>query len=198
MPSDSRLTRCTLRSERVVLRAPVPRDMDDRLACTHSAEFNRMHGISGTDPLTAEEVETWYDRMTRDPLRWMVEFKGRCIGSAQLHRLSEQNRSSRYAIALFDTSVWNIGIGTEVTKLIQWYAFTSLDLHRIDLRVLDSNRRAIRTYEKCGFQHEGILRDSARIEDGWDSDILMGILEHDYRVASATWTEIIHFRTVSS
>lgn len=148
-------------------------------------------------PQTPEAAETWYDRMAGDPLRWMVEFEGRCIGSARLHRLSEQNRSSRYAIALFDTSIWNRGIGTEVTKLILWYAFTSLELHRIDLRVLESNWRAIRAYEKCGFQHEGILRESARIEDQWESDVQMGILEHDYRVASATWTEIIHFRTVS-
>lgn len=157
-----------------------------------------MLGISGTDRLTREEVETWYDRVTRDPLCWMVEFEGRCIGSTQLHRLSEHNRSSRYAIALFDTSVWNGGIGTEVTKLILWYAFTSLELHRIDLHVLESNRRAIRAYEKCGFHHEGVLRESARIEGQWESDVVMGNLERDCRVASATWIEIVHFRTVSS
>jgi len=40
-------------------------------------------------------------------------------------------------------------------KVLLYYAFTELNLHRIDLDVFEFNRRAIRSYEKAGFKYEG-------------------------------------------
>jgi ribosomal-protein-alanine N-acetyltransferase len=56
-----------------------------------------------------------------------------------------------------------------------------LKLHRIDLRVLSFNVRAVRCYEKSGFVREGIEREGAWISGQWESDVPMSILEHEYR-----------------
>jgi ribosomal-protein-alanine N-acetyltransferase len=56
-----------------------------------------------------------------------------------------------------------------------------MKLHRVDLKVLDYNKRAIRCYEKCGFKVDGILRDSAFIEGAFHSDIIMSILEDEWK-----------------
>ena len=56
-----------------------------------------------------------------------------------------------------------------------------MKLHRVDLKVLDYNKRAIRCYEKCGFKIDGILRDSAFIEGSFHSDIIMSILEDEWK-----------------
>jgi RimJ/RimL family protein N-acetyltransferase len=56
-----------------------------------------------------------------------------------------------------------------------------LKLHRIDLRVLAFNQRAIACYEKCGFVREGVVREGVFIAGEWQSDVLMSILEHEYR-----------------
>jgi ribosomal-protein-alanine N-acetyltransferase len=54
-------------------------------------------------------------------------------------------------------------------------------LHRIDLKVLEYNKRGIRCYEKCGFKLDGVLRDSAFIEGKYHSDLIMSILEDEWR-----------------
>jgi len=55
-----------------------------------------------------------------------------------------------------------------------------LGLHRVDLRVLEYNKRAIACYQKCGFVMEGIEREGALIEDRWESDWIMSILDREY------------------
>ncbi|MDR0861894.1 MAG: GNAT family N-acetyltransferase [Oscillospiraceae bacterium] len=41
--------------------------------------------------------------------------------------------------------------------------------------------RGLRCYEKCGFRREGVLRESARIDGAWHADIIMSILENEWR-----------------
>ena len=65
-------------------------------------------------------------------------------------------------------------------------AFGPLALHRVDLRVLSYNLRAIRCYEACGFVREGIERESARVGDEWHDDWIMGILERDFQARLTT------------
>jgi RimJ/RimL family protein N-acetyltransferase len=66
-------------------------------------------------------------------------------------------------------------------NLILQYAFTELNLRRVTLDVFEYNPRAIRSYEKAGFRHEGRLR-GAILREGkrWDM-LFMGILREDWR-----------------
>lgn len=70
--------------------------------------------------------------------------------------------------------------GSEVTRLLLAYGFQVKKWHRIELRVLEYNHRAIRCYEKCGFK-DGVLRENAYIEGKYCSDIVMSILEREYK-----------------
>ena len=47
--------------------------------------------------------------------------------------------------------------------------------------MLAFNQRNIFWYEKCGFVREGIEREGAWIGGQWQSDVIMSILEQDYR-----------------
>ena len=65
------------------------------------------------------------------------------------------------------------------------FGFTDLNLHRIALHVFATNVRAIKTYERAGFQHEGTLRDNVTIAlldpDGvFDREGLYGTPAGDY------------------
>lgn len=63
-----------------------------------------------------------------------------------------------------------------------------LGLHRVDLRVLAYNHRAIACYEKCGFVREGVEREGALVAGEWHGDVMMSILEAEYRAASREWS----------
>jgi RimJ/RimL family protein N-acetyltransferase len=146
----------------VTLRAPRQSDKVGRLACRRSAEAVRMYGgeYRTLRPVTVKEVEQWYEWHSSDPLRWMIEAEGRCMGNTRLTILDEENRRARYAIGLFDTTAWNRGYGTEATELVLCYAFEQLHLHRVDLVVLEYNHRALACHRKSGFVQEGVARES--------------------------------------
>jgi RimJ/RimL family protein N-acetyltransferase len=64
--------------------------------------------------------------------------------------------------------------------LVLGHAFHDLKLHRISIRVLAYNTRAIRSYQKCGFLIEGREREAAFVNGRWHDDIIMGLLEHEF------------------
>ena len=61
------------------------------------------------------------------------------------------------------------------------FAFNELNYHRVYLRVYDFNQRAIRCYEKCGFQTEGRLRQHMYRNGAWHDEIIMGVLRDEFR-----------------
>lgn len=85
-----------------------------------------------------------------------------------------------------ELSIWigrdyrNAGMGTEALCLALRHAFSELKLHKVYLRVLEYNRRAIRLYEKCGFATEGILRGEMLVHGQWHDLRYMGILADEF------------------
>jgi ribosomal-protein-alanine N-acetyltransferase len=173
----------TLCGVRVKLRPPVERDKQDRLAAGRDPEFRRMVGGDPMDcpPLTLPEVEQWYQQLCHTPLHWVIEAEGCCIGIARLLAVDQTNRRARYAIGIYSSRFWGHGYGAEATQLVLRCAFEELGFHRIELHVLAFNHRAIACYRKCGFVEEGRERDSVLIGGEWHSDVLMSILEQEYR-----------------
>jgi diamine N-acetyltransferase len=108
------------------------------------------------------------------PDRWKL------IGSCGFFNLDQRNRSSEFGIMIGEKSYWNKGYGTEAVRLLCQHGFQTLNLNRIYLRVLESNPRAIRAYEKAGFTHEGRQRQ-AEYRDGKYIDMLvMSMLKEEF------------------
>ena len=172
-----------LKGKHVVLRPLRPMDKVDRFACGRNAEYVRMMGgdFRNMPPLTPEEVDAWYDRMATEPCCWAIENKGQCIGTARLHNFFPADRRARYAIGIFNAAAWGFGLGTEATRLVVRYGFETLGLHRIDLRVLAYNERAIASYRKCGFVVEGQERESALVAGEWCDDVIMAVVARTER-----------------
>lgn len=170
-----------LKGSTIILRKPRESDMSDRIKIGKSKEFIHMCGgdTRNIKPSDQKSVEIWYKLISSRELEWVIEYTKKCIGIARL-TVNKSDYSARYAIGIFDDNLYGKGIGTQVTKLVLEYAFNTLDLHRIELKVLEYNKRAISCYEKCGFKIEGILRDSAYIEDNFETDIMMSILDYEY------------------
>jgi len=165
----------TLQGTRVVLRAPRDADRADRLSAGRDPEFRRLVGGVGPDhgPLTRADVDRWYDDLVSQPYAWVVEFEGHCVGVARLHHVDAATGTARYAVGLFQPQHRGHGLGQEITRLVLDYAFASLALRRVDLRVLDFNERAIACYRKCGFAEVG--REAVQLGETSASDVVMAI-----------------------
>lgn len=126
--------------------------------------------------------EEWIRRnaISHNNLTFGIEIEGKLIGTAGFKNIDWITRSTEYGIAIYDSSYWNKGIGTEATKLMLKYGFEYLNLNRIWLRVFENNPRAIRVYEKCGFIQEGRERQGRYYKGHYWDVIHMSILSEEY------------------
>jgi RimJ/RimL family protein N-acetyltransferase len=180
-------SRMSPKTGQVSLRAPVPADAEARAALGISAAINRMYGfVSDTpDVMTSDHTECWLQGVLNHPNAWVIEEDGKLVGGVGLNSLDKVDRRARLAIGMFNERHIGRGIGRKAIDLVLQQAFGPLGLHRVDLRVLSFNIRAIRCYEACGFRLEGIERESALVDGEWHDDWIMAILEQDFRARTA-------------
>lgn len=172
-----------LTGPQVILRPPRASDPQERLALGRDPVIIRMFGGDTRDlqPMTHPEAAAWCDRLDRHPQAWVIEHDGRLLGEARLDNLEEHDRRATLAIGLYDPDKLGRGLGSQALRLILDHAFGTLGLHRIGLRVIAYNERAIRCYRKVGFVIEGRERDAALVDGLRHDDIIMGLLAQDYR-----------------
>ncbi len=188
-----------LLGNRVLLRQPIPDDISVRIKIPANPELHRMYGGSGRpNPTSVADVRKSLQSITDQDTARVRHFviaarvqpdgqlvegdSGQYIGHIRLTFVSRHDHSARVSLGIYDRNYWSKGYGTEALYILLRHAFESLHLHRVDLLVVEYNARAIRSYEKCGFVREGILRESALVDGVWYSDIQMSILDHEFRV----------------
>jgi RimJ/RimL family protein N-acetyltransferase len=182
------MTAPTLVGHRVTLRAHRDDDRAARQRHGWHREIERGYGEdTPTRAMTDAEVEAWVDYLAAKTAVgakcWAVECDGELVGHAFLLDVREAGRKARLAIGMYAPQFMGRGLGAEAVRLVLRYAFGTLGLHRVDLKVLDGNNRAIAAYRTCGFVEEGRERESCWVDGRWHDDVIMGILEHEFATA---------------
>ena len=75
------------------------------------------------------------------------------------------------------------GYGRAAVSAIKHHAFDELSAHRLWLDVKEQNTRARAVYEKESFRYEGTLRECLKGSEGFESLMVMSILEQEYHDA---------------
>jgi RimJ/RimL family protein N-acetyltransferase len=132
--------------------------------------------------LSIEKEERLFEGWIDDPNVFSIEtLDERLIGNCSLFRVDTRSRSAELGIAVGDKEFWGQGYGGEAIELLLAYAFEHLGLHRVYLRFIDFNARGRRCYERCGFREEGRLREAVFVRGRWHDEVVMGILEQEWR-----------------
>ena len=104
----------------------------------------------------------WYENYInnrKDCVRCViVDEEDYLYGLVNLTQIDSLNQSAVFSIMIGDLDNCSKGIGTFAIQEMLAHGFENLNLNRIELTVLDNNKRAIAAYEKCGFVCEGKLR----------------------------------------
>lgn len=172
-----------LQGERLRLRPPLPEDAEARRSLGINPEIVRMFGgdVTKAGTMSLDAAEVWLDHLRLQEPGWVIELDGRVIGAAFLHGVHHEDRRALLALGILDMALLGQGLGREAVQLMLGHAFGPMGLHRIGLRVLAFNQRAIRCYRACGFTEEGRERQSALVDGQWHDDLIMGILADEAR-----------------
>jgi RimJ/RimL family protein N-acetyltransferase len=171
-----------LTGSRVTLRRALPADAEARRRLGNDPEIVRMYGgsSSGARPMTEDEAKQWVQKLHDHDHAWVIEV-GSVIGSIRLDHVDFWDKRATLAVGIDDKARLGLGLGSEAIALVLRYAFDVLKLHRVSVRVVEYNTRALRAYQKCRFVLEGREREAALVDGTWFDDLLMGILDREYR-----------------
>jgi RimJ/RimL family protein N-acetyltransferase len=146
-----------------------------------------LQGLGLHCPISRWSEENWFDALdqrspeerpflieARDGDAWIP------IGDCGYQNVDWWNRSAELGIAIGNKSYWNQGYGTETMRLLLRFGFETLNLHRIYLRVHETNRRAIRAYENAGFVHEGRMREAVYSDGQYEALLCMSVLRSEW------------------
>lgn len=136
--------------------------------------------------LSRAEEERWFEETVKDERHRILAIETKesmHIGNIGLHNIDEKNSHAELGIVIGDKNLWDKGYGTDAVRTMLRYAFEEMNLHRVFLRVFDFNQRAIRCYEKCGFQHEGVARQAVYLAGKYHDELAMSILRPEFEAA---------------
>lgn len=150
--------------------------------CPLDQEAARLTG--SRKEFTKEEIESFFIKSIEEDdtyLFLIIAPDGRIIGESVINEIDWHLRCANFRIALYHPAERGKGIGTWATEATRDYAFEKLKLHRLELDVFSFNSRAEKTYLKAGFKREGVLKDAILDGDKYADDILMAILEDEWK-----------------
>ena len=139
--------------------------------------------LGRNSPVTFAEEARWfrdYERRTDEQI-FAIEVAGHHVGNLGLHRIDRVHRKAEVGIVIGEPTFWSKGFGTEAMRVALRYGFDLLGLNKISLDVLEYNTRAIQTYERLGFQREGLHREDVYKDGRFVNVLRMSILARELR-----------------
>lgn len=165
----------------VVLRAVEREDIERWRVWFNDPETRRF--MDRLYPYSAYDGERFYEQQRgseTDKVFSIDTLEGVHIGSIGLHHLDWVSRHAELGIMIGDEAYRGKGYGADAIRTLLGFAFSEMNLHRVELLAMEYNARGIACYRRVGFKHEGIRRQ-AHFSQGryWDM-VVMGILASEF------------------
>jgi len=100
--------------------------------------------------------EVRYPSPTRRPFA-VETLDGKHIGNCVYYNINDTKGEAELGIMIGDRDYWDKGYGSDAVTTLVSYIFRQTNLKRIYLKTRDSNRRAQKCFQKCGFTPYGHL-----------------------------------------
>ena len=133
---------------------------------------------------TLEDEKKWYENCSaqNDTYSFAIETleEKKYIGGCGVNRVDWKNSVVDVGIFIGDKEYWGKGYGTDAMLVLVSFIFKQLNINKIKLQVFAFNERAIKSYKKCGFRVEGVLRQEIYRDGKYHDDIVMGLLKDEF------------------
>lgn len=172
--------------DKVLLRAIEISDLQDIMKYWNS--YETRVSLGKFVPSSISEREDWIKEVDKEAKNgtgytFAIVHKDtkEFLGTIALKRINMINRGASLSVSIHNPSNHNKGYGTDAVRCILKIGFNFLNLHRIELHVYEFTENAVHVYEKLGFKKVGIRREASFIIGKYRNDLVMDILEREYR-----------------
>lgn len=145
--------------------------------------FQRLLRADRVFPLTLQDEEEWFEsaRKNSNAANFAVRAldDDRLLGTCSAMLFQWQARHCMVGIAMGEGAQGK-GYGTDAMRVLLRYIFLELNMNRAALEVFSYNTRAIRSYEKVGFTHEGAQREMLYRDGVYYDMLVMSILRREW------------------
>lgn len=168
-----------METERIYLR---PLELKDYAALS---EWNNDESImkylgGGYNPISPDLQQKWIENMIDTSAhsvnkRYMIVSKetNESIGVVGLYSIKWIHRTADLGLYIGDKKYHNKGLATEAGTLINIYAKRYLHLRKLNLFVVEENKKAYKFWEKLGFKFAGKLNQERFIDGAYKDVIIM-------------------------
>ena len=167
----------------VRLRPPRPDDVPVMITWFEDMEVTRFLLLRNPPGIDAERE--WLDRMGKDPdqVVWVVEHKGKTVGTTAIHAIDWKNGSGTTGTVIGDKAVWGKGLGRELMQLRARYAFMQLPLRKLKSAYIDGNEASARAQSAIGYQEVGRFRKDMFVDGEWRDHVMTEVLREEWEAA---------------
>ena len=80
------------------------------------------------------------------------------VGIIAVGNFHEFNRTAQVLVLIGDRGEWGRGYGTDALRMVTKFVFDDLNLNSLEAHIPEFNGRALRAFQKVGYQREGQMR----------------------------------------
>lgn len=148
----------------------------------YANDYEVMRGASGAIlyPSTVDDAARDMGKntsFTTGEYQFAIETKEarRFIGQCGFVKVNWKNRVGELAILIGEKDCRGKGYGADAIQTLCTFGFMEMNLRKIKALVFDFNEAALRCYEKCGFQREGVLKQEIYREGAYHDVVCMAL-----------------------
>lgn len=172
-----------LTGNKIYLRGLTKEDCQGQyLSMVNDAEIlSFVEGI-GYHPLDSRDLEDYIESNSNNSNLLLGIFENNTdihVGNIHLSQIKPYHNNCIFGIIMHRGYVGK-GYASEATGLLAKHAFESLNIHRIQINVVDKNYRAIKLYEGIGAVKEGALREAFYFSNAYHDVIVYSLLKQEY------------------
>ncbi|WP_251551511.1 GNAT family N-acetyltransferase [Neobacillus muris] len=174
-----------LTGNEIVLNRITPEDFEEFYLIEDVMESRLLMNDGIPFPPTQKDHEGFLEGISSDNDEYTFAIRLRdqplFIGSIAVYGVNWKNGTCFVGISI-GPDYQGKGYGTDAMQTLVSFIFNYMNINKIKLHVFGFNQRAIRSYEKCGFKTEGILREELFRFGQFQDVFTMGLLRRE-------WTE---------
>jgi len=175
----------TLYADDYILRQPMREDAEDYLAYISDPKVNAFvpnECLPKTVEDAVREIVYFQDLFRyKRSIYWVVARKedNKMIGSCGFNYWSRDHNRAEISYDLA-RPYWRSGITSKAVSTVLGFAFSQMQLNRIEATVTPTNIASFGLLKKLKFQKEGVLRQQKLLHGQYHDAIMLSLLSKDY------------------